>query len=70
MRCSNCICPEAVRSRYRWYELWRLGVLLRPFRCAHCNTRYWRFLWQQVHEAHDYFGRALLRPTPSSSNQP
>jgi hypothetical protein len=41
--CPACVCSRANRAAFRWYELPLALLLIRPYRCTHCNTRFRRF---------------------------
>jgi hypothetical protein len=41
--CPNCACGEARRSACRWFELPLLLLLIGPYRCRFCGTRFLRF---------------------------
>jgi hypothetical protein len=32
---------------FPWYQWPLIALFLRPYRCAHCNTRFWGFAWQR-----------------------
>ena len=42
-RCPRCRRPELRRSRVRWYDLPAVVLFFRPFRCARCGRRFYRF---------------------------
>lgn len=76
MRCPTCSSSEVYRSKRDWFEKVCNGIFWyqqRPYRCAHCMTRYWVRLeprvWRHTFKlrAHKwfrawgfYFGALLL----------
>jgi GYF domain 2 len=42
-RCNRC---DVYTSRLRWYDLPAAVLFLRPFRCARCGRRFYRFAWR------------------------
>ena len=43
LNCPHCHCARVRPEDYRWYERLLALVLLRPFRCLRCRTRFIRF---------------------------
>lgn len=43
----HCVCDRNRQKgdRLRWYDLILLPLLLRPFRCTHCEKRFYWFWW-------------------------
>ena len=52
--CPDCQSTQVRPSRVRGVELLLMALLLRPFRCQRCSTRFWRFR----------FSAALAKPRP------
>lgn len=41
-RCPQCLHRKLRRSRPRWFEYPLYVVLLQPYTCPHCFTRFYR----------------------------
>ena len=65
MRCPTCGSSDVYGARRDWFEKIFNGIFWyqrRPYRCAHCMTRYWMSLearvWRHTFRlrAHKWFG--------------
>lgn len=49
LNCPRCFDIDCVtRSNWRWWERPIAILLVRPYRCQECGTRFWRVRWKPV----------------------
>jgi hypothetical protein len=58
--CPKCLGSSVTDSRLRYYEFPYSLICLKPYRCADCNHRFWRFSDRMRRKALPYAGYALL----------
>jgi predicted Zn-ribbon and HTH transcriptional regulator len=64
--CPDCHSTQVRPSRFRAVELVLMALVLRPFRCRRCATRFWRFrLWPGLVRPRPELRIDHLRTTPT-----